>query len=125
MGLRVKIDSRKFKADMRKFPAAARNAVVRELGQGMAGIQIDARQHHRFKTQTGALERSVLSEVDPIKLQGTVWLEDGVARYGKYIHRGFKSWQADPFLYDAFRRKKKQIIKNIETIIIRVARGIF
>lgn len=125
MGLRVKIDSRKFEADMRRFPAAARKAIVQELGQGMSGIQIEAKQQHRFKTQTGVLEQSVLSEVDPIKLQGTVWLSERVARYGKYIHRGFKSWQADPFLYDAFRRKKNQIIKNIETIIIRVARGIF
>ncbi len=55
-----------------------------------------------------------------------VTLKKNIAKYGELIHDGFKGWEADPFLTNAFEsswkknRYKKNIIFNINRVLKRV-----
>ena len=62
----------------------------------LKAVQRTAQQRHRFTRRTGKLERSIRTETT--KDGGTVYLDEGIANYGKYVHQGFGSWSADKFL---------------------------
>lgn len=83
---------------------------------GMTNTVLEAKATHRFCPQTGNLERSILSDVKRCgkEIVGKVYLEDSIAVYGKYIHRGFKSWTPDPFLETAKDKYFPQIKSAIE-----------
>jgi hypothetical protein len=50
----------------------------------------DARMHHRFKTKSGSLERSIQHDTSKDGLYGRVFLNTGTAKYGPYQHDGTK-----------------------------------
>lgn len=62
---------------------AVKNAVERSVNK----VQHEATSHHRFTSRTGMLERSVRSEVSG-DTHGIVYLDEGVAKYGVYVHEG-------------------------------------
>jgi hypothetical protein len=97
---------------------------------------------HRFKNHTDVLEKSVDTELISFNT-GKVFLDLGVAPYGKFVHNGTEqhwvgpkngkalSWfqggkrvfskghlvagiKADPFLYIAARRSRKEIINILD-----------
>ena len=125
MSITVKIDTKKFERAMKLYPKAARSAIARELGQFGSDVQVHAIQNHRYKTRTGKLEASAIPTLDVSRLRIVIKLHDGIARYGKYIHRGFKGWQADPFLYRAFQLKLKGMQQKLERTLVKIGKGIF
>lgn len=88
MQFTANIDYAKLSKAFEKTPLAAARELRLELNKGLRAIQIDARLHHRFKTNTGKLERSIQEDVDGSGLSGKVWLEESVASYGKFVHDG-------------------------------------
>lgn len=96
-----------------RFPDLFKRNVNLELKKALTQVQKKARREHRFVTRSGNLERSVTVDVLGNEIGGTVYLEKGIAKYGPYIHEGFKSWIADKFLYEAFNKQIKNIIKAI------------
>lgn len=75
----------------------------------------DANRQHRFKPQSGNLERSIKYRISitPKRIISFLFLDNRIANYGKYIHNGFKSWKPDPFLFNAVENK----IKTLKTFI--------
>ena len=120
MGLVIKIDSSKLLKALEIAPREVEKELRVEMKHQMAQVQALARRNHRYKTDTGFLERSVKSKVD--KLSGTTFLDDGIADYGKYIHEGFKSWRPDQFLYRAFSRLTSKIVKGMQDAVNRAIR---
>lgn len=85
-------------------------------------IVLEAKTNHRFRSRSNYLERSIKYRLEQKKtiLQSIFFLDNRIANYGKYIHRGlyypnFKSWKPDPFLLDAIDRK----VKNLKQLIIQ------
>lgn len=90
-------------------------------------VQREARQHHRYNSQSNNLERSVTKKVPSSGTSGLVYLEDGIAKYGKYIHEGWhsrkgkrvKGWRADRFLDKALIKRGRDIVIGISAAIDR------
>jgi len=72
----------------------------------------DARSHHRFESQTGALEASVNAEATEDTIRA--WLDVSVAPYAVYIHDGTRKWVSDPFLEKAFTAHMPEVNEAIE-----------
>jgi len=73
----------------------------------LSSVQIEAKRQHRYIRRTGRLERSV--KIDRTEDGGSVYIDEGAAPYGKYIHEGTKFIDRDPFLTDAFDRKEADL----------------
>jgi HK97 gp10 family phage protein len=84
-------------------------------------IQSQARTSHRYKTRTGNLVRATRAQSIKGALQA--YIDDNLAKYGKYIHEGFRSWAPDPFLGRAIESNLNKIddilISTIETALER------
>lgn len=76
---------------------------------------LEAKANHRFKARSGNLERSIMSDVskDGNNIIGKLFLQDTIAEYALYIHRGFRSWAPDPFLREAKEKWFKMISEKI------------
>lgn len=148
----VKVDSKKLMQAIKKAP----NAVTKELRKGMEKqmkqVQVLARQDHRFTTKSGQLERSINELTNYIGTKGKVFLDDGVAKYGKYVHEGTKAHDIKPknkkslyfvvggkkvfskkihhpgtkedqFLYRAFNRSKQRIVEGLNFAYVRALKA--
>jgi hypothetical protein len=75
----------------------------RIIGQGLQVAVTEARLLHRFKTRTGNLERSIMSDIkkEQDNIIGKLFLQPSIADYGKWVHNGHGSWQPDTFLLNA------------------------
>jgi hypothetical protein len=88
MQFTANIDYEKLSKAFEKIPLVAARELRSELNKGLRAIQIDARLHHRFKPHSNQLEKSIQEDVSPSGLEGKVWLEESVAKYGKWVHDG-------------------------------------
>lgn len=117
--LKAKIDNKSALNALERYPDILSKETRLALKKTLTTIQREARKQHRFNTQSGNLERSVSIEVDRSGFFGRIFIDMGIAVYGRRIHEGFKSWTADKFIYKAAERKAKDFIKNISTAIGR------
>jgi hypothetical protein len=77
-------------------------------------------QNHRYKRKGGLLQRSTREEVDKSGLSAKVFLDEGIASYGKYVHEGHGSWMPDRFLYNVAKRQKPYFIARINGAVKRI-----
>jgi hypothetical protein len=122
-------DLRPFEELCGKLPQAVMRAALREAKTQLGVVQKTARTFHRFQStsgmrpngryyrNTGRLERSI--QVEMSDDGGRVYLDEGIADYGVYIHSGFKSWESDPFVYEAFDEFREDILNNIGEAVSR------
>lgn len=96
MQFTANIDYLKLSKAFEKIPLIAGRELRLELKKDLKAVAIDARLHHDFRTKSGMLERSVQAQVDETGLSGKVFLDNGVASYGKYVHDGTKPHQIRP-----------------------------
>lgn len=119
MELSLDIDTR----DLLRAVNKAEKEVTREMRVSMKSamqeIQKQARRKHRFKSRSNQLERSVQQSVSSSGLSGKVYLEKGIARYGEFIHDGFKSWAPDEFLYNSAEKKERKVKEVLEKGIVK------
>lgn len=106
-----------------KLPAVVERAAMVQAKRELGAVQFVARKIHRFQStsgrrptgryyrNTGRLERSI--EVEMTDDGGRVYLDEGVADYGVYVHEGQRSWAPDQFVYDSFEVQKEDMITGI------------
>jgi hypothetical protein len=126
--IRITMDSasqRALDTAVKQMPGRVRAIMGPRMRKAMSIVQTRARQNHRYTSRTGALSRSVAASVLDSGLTGVVDLRDEIAEYGKYIHEGFKSWQPDPFIYDATEASLKDIEEQLTLGIERVINELF
>ena len=118
MTVKVKKNSTQFKVPFDKFEFKKLSALVEKLS---LDIVIEAKANHRFTSRSNNLERSIKNRISykPNRIISTFSLDNRIANYGKYIHKGFRSWKPDPFLKDAFDNKTK----NLKRLISMKMRG--
>ena len=91
-----------------KLATTLEPTVVKEgIQTFLVSVQAEAKRQHRYHRRTGKLERSV--KVERAQDGGSVYLDDGAAPYGKYIHNGTRYIDSDPFLTDAYDRKERDL----------------
>jgi len=97
------------------------NGISAALKQAAPLIQSEARSKHRYQSRTGNLLRATTV----VNTQTTIkaYVDEAKAKYGKYIHDGFKSWAPDPFLNNAIESKLNDIdnimASNIDRNLIK------
>jgi hypothetical protein len=99
------------------------NDLVKLVENVSFDIVIEAKRTHRFKAQTGNLERSVKNNIETKqnRIISIFQLDNKIANYGKYIHNGFRSWKPDPFLLQAIITRTTFIKRQIR-ILMKKAR---
>jgi hypothetical protein len=95
-----------------KTPDILIDSVVKGVHEYMFTLQNQARRVHRYKRNTGTLERSIVSR--KTKEGGTVFINEGACDYGKYVHMGQRSWNPDQFIFDAFDKTENILDSAIE-----------
>ncbi len=71
-------------------PLRMRQGIALALKIATRDIRGEAIRGKEFRTRTGALERSVSQRVDEQRLEGEVYLDPKIARYGKWVHDGWE-----------------------------------
>lgn len=103
-----------FKVSLKMDTIDARSTYDKALSAATARISTiienDAKTNHRYKSRTGNLTRA--TKVNRIKDQIRAFIDDTQAKYGKYIHSGFKQWAPDPFIDNAIK-KNRDLIERI------------
>ena len=90
-------------------------------------VRETAQEQHRFTSRTGNLEKAIDYQISNSGMQGVVFLDNDVAKYGPFVHevlrfvpRGGNGFvfarrvfhpgtKSDPFLYDAINRKRGDV----------------
>lgn len=49
-------------------------------------VQLSARKNHKFKSESGRLERAIMFKIAKDAKEGTIYIDDEIANYGKYVH---------------------------------------
>lgn len=96
MELKASIDYKEFAEEFNKFPIEAAKEMRIELSKAARTIASDAKLHHRFKTKSGMLERAIKYIVSKSGLSAQIYIDDGIAKYGKYVHEGTDAHQIRP-----------------------------
>ena len=116
-------DLKSFENFCGKLPERIERAAMIQAKRELGVVQYIARTAHRFMStpgrrptgryyrNTGRLERSI--QVEMTGDGGRVYLDDGIADYGVYVHEGQRSWEPDQFVYDAFEAQRDDIVTGI------------
>jgi hypothetical protein len=94
----------------------SRNAerLVREAQENSSKeLEREARTVHRYRIRSGLLERATKSEI--VQSAINLYIDNGLADYGKYVHEGTNKRPPDRFVYQAMERKEDSIRDKIET----------
>lgn len=82
------IDYKAFSKAFNAFPIEAAKELRLEMKGASKAVMQDAKLHHRFKRKSGMLDRSINYTISESGLSSEVFLDDGVASYGKWVHDG-------------------------------------
>jgi hypothetical protein len=94
------------------------NRVVRlEFKKFGRDVQAEARNNHKYETDTGMLERSIEYKATPDGDGVEIWADLGIAPYARRIHEGWGTWVRDPFLKIAFNRQAQNLGDRIQKAI--------
>ena len=126
MTIKINIDSSAFEGALSRVGPDIKKAVYSAIATtNTATIKVARREHsHRHKTRSGTLNKSIMP-TKSAKSRG-IEIKSNIAKYGQYIHDGFKGWAPDPFLTSTFKEKwnkkhyQKKIIININRVLKRV-----
>lgn len=75
----------------------------------------DAKRMHRHQRRTGKLERSI--KVVRRKDGGSIYIDDASCDYGKFVHRGQRTWKPDEFVFETYQRNERVFDTNIDKAI--------
>ena len=124
MTIKINIDSSAFEGALSRVGPDIDKAVFSAIATVNKSTIKVSRTKHRHKTRSGTLNKSIMP-TKSAKSRG-IEIKSNIAKYGQYIHDGFKGWKADPFLTSAFNEKwnkkhyQKKIIININRVLKRV-----
>lgn len=80
-------------------------------------LQQTIQTNHKYINRTGRLQNA--SKVDISKFNVKAYIDDRIAKYGKYIHDGTKHISPDPFIANAIENNKEKIKQTITNTINR------
>jgi len=119
-------------AALAKAPEAVNKAVRVQMKAELDAIDREARSNHNYTTRSGALEKSIDSEVSNDGLTASIWVSKtkSNAPYAWRIHEGFvgkydilgryfKGPQPDQFLYKAAEKRKQELMDNMQAAVHR------
>jgi hypothetical protein len=86
--LRVTVDTSKLVTALLKTGSSSLSTLRKEMGAQMERVQLSAKREHRFVTRGGMLANSILPFVSSSGLLGRVYLDQGLAPYGAFVHNG-------------------------------------
>ena len=86
--IKIKIDSAKLEQAFKKAPSVVSKELRIEMKKTLRDVASYAKQHHRFHSRRGGIERAIQFEVGQSGLQGEIYLESAIAKHAKYIHEG-------------------------------------
>ena len=93
MDIQFDIDQEKFQQAANKAPGVMLKNMRLAMLVSCRDIQSDARATHLFRSRTGALEAAVdtnVTEGGDNGIEGSIFIDDSKAPYGKYVHPGTK-----------------------------------
>ena len=90
------------------------------LDESFDKVAKDAKIHHRFKSRTGTLKNAIKSVRE--EYGASVYVDESLADYGKYIHDGFGTWAPDKFLDEALADNEQKIVRDVEKAISKEIR---
>jgi hypothetical protein len=117
MAMSVDIDCTDLLKEFEKIPLEIVKCVRRELKNQTDILQRDARNNHRYKHRTGMLRKSTEKKFTNDDLQSEVYLDSGIASYGKFVHDGQRSWEPDQFIYNAADKLRGEIETALERAV--------
>jgi hypothetical protein len=92
----MSFDASKLLSALQKVGNTAAKELRMEMGQACRTVQRDAKMHHRYKAKRGGVERSILYDVSPAGIEGTLRVDTGVTPYAGYVHDGTKPHKIFP-----------------------------
>jgi hypothetical protein len=103
-------------SDFKELDAALQRAVVKDgIGPFVNSIKVEAQRHHRYHRKTGRLERAIRATTDADS--GQVYIDEGLASYGRYVHDGTRKWDSDAFITDAYERKQLELDRDADRAV--------
>lgn len=106
-------------SDLERFFSALPDNLQHEVSQvmreQMEQTEEYARNNHRFESRTGTLESAIVGTSD--NLDGSLFIDDNQAPYGKYVHDGQRSWAPDPFITEAVDARIDEITEKVSDAI--------
>lgn len=120
----------KYLAALNKAPQIVSQTIRVAIKKEFEEIDRYARANHHYTTHTGKLEQSIDSSVSNDGLSAKIFLSKtkAPAPYAWRIHEGFvdkydvlgrhfNGPQPDPFLYNAVKHRKSDLIKNMQKAV--------
>lgn len=92
-------------------------AVLKRLGKIGYFIAKYAQNNHRYTVRTGNLKNSTRYWVNRARQRLRIYISEGQADYGKYVHEGHGTWAPDQFIDGAIAKNKKYIDEQLEEAI--------
>lgn len=106
-------------SDLEQFfsalPANLQHEVSQVMREQMEQTEEYARNNHRFESRTGTLESAIVGTSD--NLDGSLFIDENQAPYGKYVHDGQRSWAPDPFITEAVDARIDEITEKVSDAI--------
>jgi metal-responsive CopG/Arc/MetJ family transcriptional regulator len=113
----INIDMKLPKNMMRRFDKLLDKHIKQAEKDIIEHLLKDVDTVKRFKDQTGRLRDSI--KVKYTKDGISIYLDDKVADYGKYVYQGTNSWKADKFLENALIKSSTYIYGSIRNAVRR------
>jgi len=89
VSIQIAVDTGAFSEAMEIAPRLVIQEIEKAVKTGLVNVQRDARRNHPgWKSQSGALARSVKVDFRTFKNPGGIYLDTGVAPYAGYVHDG-------------------------------------
>jgi hypothetical protein len=121
MKLNLKIEGLKdFGKAYMAMPDIAAKKLRLTLNKVLRSVIYDARGRHRYKSRSGNLSRSTTYTISRDGLSAELFLDEGIAKYGKYVHDGQRSWDKDEFLYSAVDKNEDEIVEAIDDAVGKI-----
>jgi len=103
------------KIDLEKYedldPKDIEEGLAEALKTASTLISNEAKSNHRYRSRSGNLKRATKTKSTKESIQA--YIDEAMARYGKYIHNGSRSWAPDEFVEDAIKNNLDKIDRLI------------
>lgn len=107
MDMKISFDAKNVLQAAERAPHETADNVRKALLESCRLVQRGAREIHRFKPRSGALERAIRYRVNASNSEGTIDINPAIAPYGKYVHEPTGIFGPKHKPYDIYPRNKK------------------
>ncbi len=109
MDIRYELDAAAFEQALSQAPEMIADELETALLESCKILQGRARAVHRFRTRSGAIERSVMFETYREETEAEVAIDPRIAKHGVYQHTGTGKYGPKGKPYDIFPKNKKML----------------